>query len=271
MEYRGLAERILDAGVLEVRDVDSGAKPFVYSTGNRGPGYVQVKGLVGRPALLRDLMKALAQKVLGEAKFDFINGNATGGMVPAWELRNQASVLLGREIPYVYLRGARKEGGHGELITGAQGNPKIHPDARALIVEELVNYAGTTCNAAKEFRRAGYQVSHAATILSYDHPEARLRLQDLGLTLLPLFTLPVLLNLAQSTGRLSRAQVESYREFLAAPLKWQLKRGLVVPETASKQAKQAGIALRPLTPEEAMKAGAPETKVKVGVRYLACD
>jgi len=266
---RALAERVLDAGALEVRDIDAGEEPFVYSTGNRGPGYVQVKGLVGQPALLKDLLGTLADQVLARAEFDFVNGNATGGMVPGWELRNQVSERLGREVPFCYLRGARKEGGHGETITGDRKNPLIQKGMRALIVEELVNYAGTMCNATAEYRRAGYQVSHGATILFYDQPEARARLVEHEVELIYLLTLPQLINVAAESGRVSPRLAASYREFLASPVQWQLDRGLVVPEDAAARAEAQGIELTALAAAEAVEAGAPASKVHAGVRYFA--
>ena len=38
LERIGLA--IIEAGGMEIRDVDSGEEPFLYSSGNRGPGYI---------------------------------------------------------------------------------------------------------------------------------------------------------------------------------------------------------------------------------------
>src|SRR3989338_5996810 len=189
-----ITQKLVAAQAISVRNVDGGETPFVYSTGNRGPGYISVKGLVGQPSILKFLTKNLAHKVISEAEFDFIEGNATGGMIPGWQLRNDVSDILGKEVPFCYLRGSRKEGGHGELITGNQNNPLIQQGMRALVVEELVNYAGTTGNAADEFRAAGYPVSHAACILSYDHQQSNSRLSEKGITLVPLITLPQLLD-----------------------------------------------------------------------------
>ncbi len=73
-----------------------------------------VKGLVGQPEVLKFLTRNLDYKVIDEAEFDFIEGNATGGMIPGWQLRNDVSDILGREVPFCYLRGSRKEGGYGE-------------------------------------------------------------------------------------------------------------------------------------------------------------
>ena len=55
-----IASRLINSGAVEIRDVDNGESPFNYSTGNRGPGYLQIKGLVGQPSILKFLTKNLA-------------------------------------------------------------------------------------------------------------------------------------------------------------------------------------------------------------------
>lgn len=259
--------KIVGAGAVSIRDVDSKEEPFVYSTGNRGPGYVMVKGLVGQPEVLLFLTRNLAYKVIEQAEFEFIEGNATGGMIPGWQLRNDVSDILGRQIPFCYLRGSRKEGGHGELITGNSNNPLIKPGMKALVVEELVNYAGTTGNAAEEFRAAGYLVSNAACILSYDHQQSNARLKEKGITLIPLIKLPELLEIAGANGLIPAKAVDSYKQFLADPLEWQLMRNLVVPTDSAKKAIERGYFMRELSAKEALEKGAPDGKIKEGVVY----
>ncbi len=266
-----IASKIIGAGAVSIRDVDNGDQPFVYSTGNRGPGYLMIKGLVGQPEVLKFLTRNLAYKVIDGAEFDFIEGNATGGMIPGWQLRNDVSDILGREIPFCYLRGSRKEGGHGELITGNDNNPLIKKGMRALVVEELVNYAGTTGNAAEEFRDAGYPVSHAACILSYNHQQSNARLEEKGITLVPLIKLPQLLDVAEASSLIPKKAVDSYREFLTDPLDWQLDRDLAIPTDSAKKAIEKGYSMRELSGEEAIQRGAPSGKLKEGVVYWVQD
>jgi len=257
-----VAKKIVNAGAAEVRDVDGGEEPFVYTTGNRGPGYLMIKGLVGQPTVLKFLTGQLAHRVVDEAEFDFIEGNATGGMIPGWQLRNDVSELLGREVPFCYLRGSRKEGGHGELITGDRNNPLIKRGMRALVVEELVNYAGTTGNAAETFRTAGYPVSHAACIFSYDHGESNARLKEKDLTLVSLITLPQFLDVSEADNLIPQDPIRSYRDFLSDPLGWQLSRGLVVPAATAERATKRGYNMRELGKQEALERGAPPRKIR---------
>lgn len=254
--------RIVKAGAVEIRDVDGGAKPFVYSSGNRGPGYLQIKGLVGQPETLLFLISQLAYGVVEKAEFDFINGNATGGMIPGWQLRTFVSELLEKEVPFTYLRESRKEGGRGELITGIENNPLIKKGMSALIVEELVNFAETTCNAAKLFREEGFPVSHAACILTYDHQNSNQRLSENNLSLVALLRLPQFLDIAKANNLLPKEAIDSYRSFLANPIKWQLDRKFVIPEDSAKRAETQGYKMRKLTADEALGLGAPIEKIK---------
>jgi len=223
--------RIINAGGLEIRDVDGGEEPFLYSSLNRGPGYIMIKGFVGQPHVLGFLTQELATILSDNMNFDFIAGNATGGMVPAWQLRNELELVVGREVPYVYVRETRKVGGHKELITGDRNNPLIQKGMRALVFEELVNFAQTTTNSAKVLREAGYVADNAATILSYHNPKALELLAETGVTLTPLITLPQLLDVAESTSRYEPKVVQSFRDFLQDPVRWQTSRGYELPSS----------------------------------------
>lgn len=121
------AKLLLDAKAVSIRDINGGEQPFLYSSGNYGPGYVMVKGLVGRRMVLDDLVYALSRKLLtGVGGIQFIAANATGGMIPGWMLAENLAK------PYVYVRGTRKKGGHKELVTGAANNDEIKKGDNAL-------------------------------------------------------------------------------------------------------------------------------------------
>lgn len=258
---------IIEAKAITIRDTEN-EPPFVYSSGNQGPGYVMVKGLVGRPATLERLCHMLAEKIRAEKiELDFIEGNATGGMIPGWVLSRKLSGLLGRDLPFCYLRESRKRGGHNELITGNSGNENIKDGAKVLIVEELVNFAETTVNASLIFREAGYKVEHAACILFYNNPIAVKSLEESKVSLISLIVLEELLMVAQEKGLLANNLVNSYLEFLRNPVKWQIERGLPVPEDSVAAAKAMGYNVSKLDAEAALAKGAPKSKLESGFVY----
>ncbi len=238
---RGIRESILmllDAGAAEIREIPkkvtndqvSGLplknQPFLYASGNWGPGYISVKNQVGRKKIIIPLVEQLCLLVADRVLLDFVAGNVTGGMIPGWILSQELGAILGKEIPFVYIRAARKSGGQKELITGVANNPEIWQGGNGLVVEELVNFAQTTCNGALSLRDAGYKVTHAATILFYDNPEAKKALAKNNIEMVYLFTLPELLEVAEKEKAFSVKAIADYREFLKNPLDWQEKRGL---------------------------------------------
>lgn len=95
-----------------------------------------------------------------------------------------------------------------------------------MVVEELVNFAETTCNGAEALRNAGYNVTHAACIMFYGNPVSLKLLQQAQLAMIYHFTLRQLLDVAESYGTHSPNLIALYREFLGDPLAWQRKRGL---------------------------------------------
>ncbi len=223
--------KIIDGGALEIRDVDGGEESFLYRSGNRGPGYLMIKGLVGQPEIMKYLVEQLALKVLERGyNVDAIAANATGGVIPGWQLREELELFTGREIPYVCVTGTRgniDSVDPKELIIGMD-TPLIKPGMNMLVIEELVNFAETTNVSAKLLRRAGFKVENAATLFSFDHDNQRQSLIDNNMELTHLINLENQLNIAEE--RFGSALVDSFREFRANPIEWQQKRGIEPPK-----------------------------------------
>jgi len=215
--------QVLEAKAVDIRNVDGGEEPFLYSSGWHGPGYVMMKGLVAREDILVPLVNDLAVQVAKRApQVQFVAGNVSGGVIPGWILRDNLTTLLSQRIQYVYVRETRKKGGQKELVTGLAHIP---PHSNGLIVEELVNFAETTSNSAEVVRSAGHTVTHAACILFYNNPESLKALHVRGIEMIYLFTLPELLDVAEQCGVFTHKAILGYREFLDNPIGWNEQRG----------------------------------------------
>jgi len=238
MSEEAVCAQLLSARALEIRDVDGGQDPFHYSSGNFGPGYVDVKGTVGVQGVFKTLVEQVALKAADTgATFDWVAGNATGGMVPAYQFREDYQAVTDREVGYVYVRGSRKQGGKGELVTGLQHVPATNPDGSPTeftVMEELVNFAETTTNSMILLRGLGFTANRAFTMLFYGHDAAKTRLADNQIELTYLTTLPHLIDAAEDQGTFSPDAIASYREFLADPADWQASRGLTPQELGGK-------------------------------------
>lgn len=218
--------QVLKIGAMEIRDVDSGEEPFLYASGNWGPGYISIKNLVIHEKLIKRLALLLTMKIATVCPhLNMVAGNVTGGMIPGWLLSEYLEVFLDRPIPFCYVRGTRKKGGQKELITGIR-NYEIASSSNILVVEELVNFAETTCNSAEALRQIPSVVTHAACILTYDNPEAIIRLDQVNVQLISLFNLHKFLMAAEKYSTHPVKLIANFREYLENPLRWQEGRNL---------------------------------------------
>lgn len=217
---------IFDYNRIEIRDVDAGEEPFLYSTKNRGPGYVDVKGGVGIDEFFEPALELLARVIVyDEVPVDLVIGMMTGGALPGYRIKQHLQSWLGKRVVYIYQRGARKEGGHGELDTGDRNNPFILEGCYGLVVEELVNFAGTTTAGVLYERNKGRKVDHAACILFYENPVAIERLKNNSINIHWVVTLPEVLDFGLQEGAITQRQFDQYKAFLQDPRAWNESRG----------------------------------------------
>ncbi|OGI28704.1 MAG: hypothetical protein A2288_03880 [Candidatus Moranbacteria bacterium RIFOXYA12_FULL_44_15] len=223
---RNFIRSIFEYNRIEIRDVDAGEDPFLYSTKNHGPGYVDVKGGVGVDEFFEPALDLLADIVVrDQVPLDLVIGMMTGGALPGYRLKQHLQERLGKRIVYIYQRGARKEGGHGELDTGDRNNPFITDKCCGLVVEELVNFAGTTTTGVLYERKKGRIVDHAACILFYKNPVAIERLKTNNITLHWAVTLPEVLDFGLREEAITQRQFDQYKAFLKNPKVWNMNRG----------------------------------------------
>lgn len=102
---------------------------------------------------------------------------------------------------------------------------EIEQGQEGLVVEELVNYAESTCNSAKFLREAGYKVNNGTCIMAYNSEESKKNLDQHNMNLVELFTLPELLKVAEENNTHSKQAIASYRDFLENSLEWQKRFG----------------------------------------------
>lgn len=227
-----LVVEVLKSGSVVIRDVDNGEDPFLYSSGNYGPGYVSIKNLVGKRKLIKKLCYSLAEKIASNIdNIEFVAANVTGGVIPGWEVAGYLEDLTGRNIQYFYVRETRKLGGLKELTTGTFNIPEIKSGMTGIVLEELVNYAETTTNSAIYLReQKGYRINYAGCILFYNHAESLKKLEENGIEMISLFTLPQLLDVAEEYEYFDIRLINSFRSFLNDPSMWQKERNLT-PKT----------------------------------------
>ncbi|MFW6129592.1 MAG: orotate phosphoribosyltransferase [Atribacterota bacterium] len=211
-------EECLNLGVLNIVDCRK-EQPYLYSSKKLGPGIVNIKELVGT-VWMRKASSYLGKIIYDKIVFDFIAGNATGGIVPsyvAWEYIISHKIS---DILYVYIRDSKKEYGNREQVSGAKF---LNKGNKGIVIDELINYGSNSLASCKLLREMGFEVNHVACLMQYENKIANEKFKENGIEVISIFTLSELLDVAERIGKFNKFLIDEYREFLEDPEKWQTK------------------------------------------------
>ncbi len=130
-----IARMIIESGAADIREIPEKVsneevsllllkhQPFLYSSGNWGPGYISIKGMVSFPEKMDAMGNELGRKVSqGGHKVKFVAGNLTGGVIPAWILKNYLSREYNIPIGFLYVYGSRSLDGKRRLVAIDESN-----------------------------------------------------------------------------------------------------------------------------------------------------
>jgi orotate phosphoribosyltransferase len=213
-EIGGEVARLLFAGgAIHV----SRQQPFILAAGWASPVYVDVRVILGEPALrqaVTDLAVRYAHAMLPQDAIEAVAGAETAGIAFAAWLADRLNVKLRyvRKRPLGIGRNAQVEGGDVEGL-------------RVLLVDDLTTDGGSKLNFARGLRAAGAIVEHVLTIFYHDvFPGATERLAEAGLQLHPLATWSDILRSQAATTMRPDDRTEIAR-FIADPVAWSTRHG----------------------------------------------
>lgn len=216
-----LAHLLVASGALAVRDVEHGEEPFVYNSGLCGPLYLDIKGRVGFDRVFEAMVRALADLLdAREVQFDAIAGLMTGGAIPAFRLKQLLRRRQRRAIPFLYVRAEGDLVPQRETVVGMQGNPALSPHMRILLVDEVVNAAGTTARGTLLLRHAGFRVSDVAAIVNYENGAGTGQLRQTGLRIHAVLAAREVVDAALVQKTLTPRLAAQCYDFLADPAGW---------------------------------------------------
>jgi orotate phosphoribosyltransferase len=210
---REVAELLFRAGAIHV----SRQQPFILAAGWASPVYVDVRLLLGDPALrqaVSELAARYAAATFPPGSFDAIAGAETAGIPFAAWLADRLALKLRyvRKRPLGIGRNAQVEGGPVEGL-------------RVLLMDDLTTDGGSKLNFARGLRAAGAVVEHVLTIFYHDaFPGADARLQEAGLTLHALANWGDVLRAGAGSG-LPLEERAAIEHFLADPVAWSTRHG----------------------------------------------
>ena len=194
-----IATALLDAGAVLLRP----QRPFTWASGIQSPIYCDNRLLLSDPKRRRLVVTVFVSAIRrGRLAADVIAGTATAGI--PW-----ASLIAGRlNKPLVYVRSAPKGHGRGNQIEG-----KLPRGARVLVIEDLISTGGSSLHVVDALRKAGGRVTACLAIFSYGFASAAAAFARARVPLVPLCTLPELLEVAVARRKLTPAQYDRVYAF----------------------------------------------------------
>lgn len=193
-------------------------EPFTYTSGRKGPVYVDCRKLIAFPrarGVLMDMAASLLAQNVGLESLDVIAGGETAGIPYAAFLSERMN------LPMAYVR--KKPKGFGRM---AQIEGYIEEGDKAILVEDLQTDGGSKKVFVNALREAGAQVDHAFVVFHYGVFEASDKnMEELGIQLHALTTWPLVLETAEKMKYFDQKTLDSVRNFLNDPVAWSVAHG----------------------------------------------
>lgn len=188
--------------------------PFRFASGLLSPIYCDNRLLISYPVERLRVARWFADTIRQSGlAVDVIAGTATAGIPHAAWLAAE----LG--LPMVYVRSQAKGHGQERLVEGV-----LLPGQRVAVVEDLVTTGGSSLQTVAVLREAGAIVEHVFAIFSYGFVGTAESFTRAGVTLHPLTTLPILLDVAVARGYLSPAERGLVEAWARDPAAWSQER-----------------------------------------------
>lgn len=184
-------------------------KPFRLTSGRLSPVYFDCRRLMLSPAAMRLVASLFAYQIQADGiDVSVIAGGESAGIPFAAYL----ACLVAK--PMVYVRKAPREHGTASQVEG--GNI---PEAKTLLVEDLITDGASKLGFVEGLRSAGFVVEHCFVVLDRDQGGSDLLAQH-GVRLLRLTTAKETLAYALERGVISRPDYDSTLAYLDDPVLW---------------------------------------------------
>lgn len=184
--------------------------PFQWASGWLSPIYCDNRIVLSYPDARKLAVLGLATIMHGWEKVDVVAGVATAGIAHGALLANH----LG--LPFVYVRGKRKEHGRQNLVEG-----HLEKGQRVLLVEDLISTGGSCLKAVEGIREAGGEVVGVLALFTYGFPVAQEAFQAYDCPLQTLSDYPTLLEVAVEDGYLKEEELHTLALWRENPQDWQ--------------------------------------------------
>lgn len=203
---RILAEKLLQISAIKLQPQN----PFVWASGWNSPIYNDNRRVLSYPDI-RNLVKVEYCRAILEnfPDVEAIAGVATGAIAMGAIVAD----VLG--LPYAYVRSTPKDHGLENLVEG-----NLKPGQKVVVIEDLVSTGGSSLKAVETARTFGCDVIGMACLFNYQFPMAVKRFHEADVTLVSLCNYSTMIEVAEETNYISRAEAETLRQWREDPAVW---------------------------------------------------
>ncbi len=205
--------KLIASKLIEVKAIKlQPQNPFTWASGWKAPIYCDNRKTLSYPGI-RSLIKMELARVISETfgEVEAIAGVATGAIAQGALVAD----LLG--VPFAYVRSSPKDHGLENLVEG-----ELKPNAKVVIIEDLISTGGSSLKAAEAIRNFGCEVLGMVAVYTHGFPMAEENFAKAGVKLITLTDYDQVIEEALRTGYISAINVELLRDWRKSPETWGL-------------------------------------------------
>jgi orotate phosphoribosyltransferase len=187
-------------------------EPFTYTSGRKGPVYVDCRRLISFVKERGQLMDFAAQTIraIGLDKIDYIAGGETAGIPYA------AFIAERLQKPMLYIRKKPKGFGRMAQIEGYMDEGRHN----IVLVEDVQNFGTSVKIFIDVIRESGAHIQDLVVLFSHGHESSKQHMDEMGVKLHALATWHDVLEIAKAKKYFDSETLSSVEAFLHNPEKW---------------------------------------------------
>ena len=201
-----VAEYLLQINAIKLKPNE----PFTWASGWKSPIYCDNRVSLSYPEARNFIKKALGQIIKEQfSDVEAIIGVATAGIAPGALAADELN------LPFGYVRSEAKKHGMGKQIEG-----DIAPNAKVVVIEDLVSTGKSSLQVVETLKTYGCQVLGMASIFTYGFDEAQNAFDNADCKYVSLSNYQTLIQIAIDKGIVLPEQLALLNDWRKSPSTW---------------------------------------------------